>query len=514
MIQLTGETDLTPLEFSLHDDVLTLGFAQRQGARPCDPVKILGREGAALRRTGGLLHKLLREQGMPGAALRASDLVAHDFTADQVLALLSGFLLADYRPPVPEAGRPVPEAGDRPDPEDAAELTLHILDDAQPAADDSRALPAARPETLPDPLPGGVPAALPEALPALLGAVVAQSSATLLARDLAHTPSNLKNPQWFAARAVELAAAGGPNVLADPQLLSVRVLDEEELAELGFGGILAVGAGSASPPRLVVVEYRPGSGTAGNSTPHAVLVGKGITFDTGGISIKPRDAMMLMKTDMAGAAAALAATFAAAELELPVRVTAVLPLAENHFGAASYRPGDVLRMFDGSTLEVENTDAEGRVVLYDAMTWAVAEYEPDYLVDIATLTGAVTIGLGRSHAALYGTDLAVQTLERAGGRTGENVWHFPLVADYLVPHPTSVAQLQQYPKDVKGGGSITAALLLREAAKLERGHQWAHLDIAGTGRADEDGPHYIAGATGYGAALLTQWVAELAQLTS
>lgn len=497
MIQLTGDTEFTPIEFSLPDDVLTLGFAQRKGARPSDPVKIAGRGGTALRRAGGKLHKLLREQAVPGAAVRVSDLVAHDFTPDQLLALFSGFLLADYQPPTVAGKHAVPGDG-----EQTVKPALDILDDVQPetAAQDT---PSAQ---------------LVRALANLLRVVVAQSSATLLARDLAHTPSNLKNPQWFAARAAELAAAGGPSGLANPDLLTVRVLDEKELAELGFGGILAVGAGSASAPRLVAVEYRPDLNSAPNAgsspLPHAVLVGKGITFDTGGISIKPREAMMLMKTDMSGAAAALAATFAAAELELPVRVTAVLPLAENHFGAASYRPGDVLRMFDGSTLEVENTDAEGRVVLYDAMTWAVAEYEPDYLVDIATLTGAVTIGLGRSHAALYGTERAVQTLERAGARTGEDVWHFPLVADYLVPHSTSVAQLQQYPKDVKGGGSITAALLLREAAKLERGHQWAHLDIAGTGRADEDGPHYIAGATGYGAALLTQWVAELAQPTN
>ena len=502
MIQLTGDTEFTPIEFSLPDDVLTLGFDQRKGDRPADPVKIADRGGAALRRAGGRLHKLLREQAVRGAALRVSDLVAHDFTADQLLALLSGFQLADYRPPVVEGSEP-PE-----------ELTLDVLEDTQLASD-------LRTEASADPASDALDAPsaqLVRELPSLLRTAVAQSSATMLARDLAHTPSNLKNPQWFAERAVELAAAGGSNGLVNPQLLSVRVLEEKELTELGFGGLLAVGAGSVSPPRLVAVEYRPEPSTARNAgsspLPHAVLVGKGITFDTGGISIKPREAMMLMKTDMSGAAAALAATFAAAELELPVRVTAVLPLAENHFGAASYRPGDVLRMFDGATLEVENTDAEGRVVLYDAMTWAVSEYEPDYLVDIATLTGAVTIGLGRGHAALYGTELAVASLERAGERTGEDVWHFPLVADYLVPHPTSVAQLQQYPKDVKGGGSITAALLLREAAKLDRGHQWAHLDIAGAGRADEDGPHYIAGATGYGAALLTQWVAELAQPAS
>ena len=203
------------------------------------------------------------------------------------------------------------------------------------------------------------------------------------ARTLALVPSNVKNPVWLAEQAADAAAAAG---------LQIKVWDEKALAADGFGGIVGVGQGSDNPPRLVRLDYTPRRG--GRKAPHVVLVGKGITFDTGGLSIKPRDNMMTMKRDMTGAGVVLAVMAALADVDCPVRVTGLLPLAENSVGARSTRPGDVLTHFGGRTTEVTNTDAEGRLVLADALAYAVAELEPDVLVDIATLTGAMKTSLG------------------------------------------------------------------------------------------------------------------------
>jgi leucyl aminopeptidase len=327
------------------------------------------------------------------------------------------------------------------------------------------------------------------------------ATATWLVRDLANTPSSTKDPAWVADRASELARAAG---------LRVEVLGPRELEAQGFGGILAVGAGSASPPRLVTVSYDPAgpAGTAGRRRQHVVVVGKGITYDTGGLSIKPREAMVPMKTDMAGAAVALATVLGAAAAEVPHRVTAVLPLAENHFGASSYRPGDVLRMWGGRTVEIANTDAEGRLVLGDALAWADATLDPDVLVDVATLTGAASLGLGKQHGALYATDPRLTAaLEAAGAESGEPVWSMPLVEDYVDAVRSTVADLRHVPQDAKyGGGSITAALFLREFVGART---WAHLDIAGPARSTADRHEVTEGATGFGARLLLRWLAAL-----
>lgn len=317
--------------------------------------------------------------------------------------------------------------------------------------------------------------------------------ATWLARDLTNAPSNIKDPAWFAARATALATDAG---------LVSRTWDADDLATDGFGGILAVGASSASPPRLVTVTYDP-VGPDGEPRPdarHVVIVGKGITYDTGGISIKPREAMVPMKTDMAGAAVALAAVLGAAAEELTVRVTAVLPLAENHFSGASYRPGDVLRVFGGTTVEVSNTDAEGRLVLADALAYADATLSPDVLIDVATLTGAASMGLGPVHGGLFSADPElVAVLDAAGRSTGELVWHMPLVEDYAPALDSPVADVSHVPLVHHGGGAITAALFLRSFVGQRR---WAHLDIAGPARAAKDRDEVAAGATGYGARLL------------
>ncbi|MFH5822209.1 leucyl aminopeptidase family protein [Georgenia sp. AZ-5] len=338
---------------------------------------------------------------------------------------------------------------------------------------------------------------------AAVAAACAGVRATWLTRLLAATPSNTKNPAWLAERAAELAAAA-------PQAggsLEVAVHDEEWLRRQGMEGILAVGGGSVTPPRLVTVAWTPARTAATTRT--VVLVGKGITFDTGGISLKPREAMIPMKTDMAGSATVLTTVLAAAELGLPHRVVAVLALAENAMGGASYRPGDVVRVYDGTTVEVSNTDAEGRMVLADGLGWARATLRPDVLIDVATLTGAATLGLGRGHAALYATDEDLAAaLVGAGEAAGEHAWRMPLVGDYRPALESEVADIAHASADPHvGAGSITAALFLRH---FVGDTPWAHLDIAGAGRTG--GKHHelpAAAPTGYGARLLLRYLEGL-----
>jgi leucyl aminopeptidase len=322
------------------------------------------------------------------------------------------------------------------------------------------------------------------------------ADATLLARRLAVTPSDVKDPAWVAAQAADAGTAAG---------LEVEVWDERRLEAEGFGGVLAVAAGSAAPPRFVRVEYRP---EALDGAAPVVFVGKGITFDTGGLAVKPREAMVPMKTDMSGAAAVLAAVVACPAAGVRRRVVGLLPLAENALGAGSYRPGDVVRHYGGRTTEIVNTDAEGRLVLADAMAWADAHLDPAVVVDVATLTGAASLGLGRRHAALYSTDDALAAgLADAAAASGERAWRMPLVEDYRCAVDSGVADLRQAVTEPGyGAGSITAALFLREFAG---GRPWAHLDIAGPARSDKEEHEVPKGATGYGARLLLRWLESL-----
>lgn len=324
------------------------------------------------------------------------------------------------------------------------------------------------------------------------------AQATLFARMLAATPSNTKSPAWLA----EQAAQGAKGIKG----VSVQVHDEKWLAARGMNGILAVGSASSTPPRMAVVSYTPARRQRGATGP-VVLVGKGITYDTGGLSLKPREAMMPMKTDMSGAAAVLAAVLGAARAKVPTAVVGVLPLAENALGAGSYRPGDVLQMVDGTTVEIRNTDAEGRLVLADAMAWARREFRPQALVDVATLTGAATLGLGKGHGALYATTSELtETLQAAGAATGEPLWPMPLVADYARALDSDVADLCHISTDSHtSGGSITAALFLRHfAADVP----WAHLDIAGPARAAKTQHEITEGPTGFSARALVRWLGE------
>jgi leucyl aminopeptidase len=324
------------------------------------------------------------------------------------------------------------------------------------------------------------------------------AQATVLARELANTRSNVKGPAWLATRATRAASAAG---------LDARVWSEAELRTDGFDAILAVGSGADRGPRLVQLEHRP-SGRLAAGRPHVVLVGKGITFDTGGISLKPREAMLGMTTDMTGAAVVLAVLAACRELGVQARVTGLLPLAENAFGGGSYRPADVVRTYDGTTVEVRNTDAEGRMVLADAMGYARTRLRPDVMVDIATLTGAATQALGRTHAAVYATDDRLSAaLVRAGEASGERLWSMPLVEDYRELIDSDVADICQISTNRElGAGSVMAALFLREFAGDV---PWAHLDIAGPGRSERDRAEVNRGGTGFGARLLLRWLQTL-----
>ena len=326
------------------------------------------------------------------------------------------------------------------------------------------------------------------------------SKAITRARDLAHTPSNIKNPAWMATKAQEFAKGTG---------LTVKVLAGKELKE--FGGLRAVGNSSPKPgPRFIQVGYAPAKKkNAINALPHVVLVGKGITYDTGGINLKrPYDLMIPMKTDMTGAAVILATLTALEELQPNIRVTALMMCAENAFSGTAQRPSDVITHYGGTTVEVIDTDAEGRLVLADGLAYADKNLDPDYLVDIATLTSSATLGLGRQHAAMYTRDEQLaRDLELAGNESGDRVWHMPLIDDYKDALESDIADFNHIARKAKySGGSVTAALFLEHFAGNRR---WVHLDIAGTARSENDSGENPKGGTGYGVRLLTQWIMNL-----
>jgi leucyl aminopeptidase len=309
------------------------------------------------------------------------------------------------------------------------------------------------------------------------------------ARALATTPSNLKNPAWLAEQAVAAGQEAG---------LEVTVWDEQRLADDGFGGILAVGRASATPPRLVRMDYRP---SRRRRLPHVVLVGKGITFDTGGLSIKPGEAMVNMKRDMTGGAVVIATMAALGAVGCPVRVTGLVASAENAIGGSAQRPGDVVTHFGGRTTEVTNTDAEGRLVLADAMAYAVAKLQPDVLVDVATLTGAMKVALGLRTGGFFANHHALAGhIAEAAAAAGEPLWRMPLAADYEEKLASKVA-------DADNGaghpGAITAALFLQHFAGDV---PWAHLDVASVGDSPEENAEWTTGPTGFGARALLHWL--------
>ena len=314
--------------------------------------------------------------------------------------------------------------------------------------------------------------------------------ATNEARLLANEPSNVLTPAVFADCATALLAGTG---------VSVEVLDEHAIAELKMGMLLGVGQGSQNPPRLIVMRHNPVGVTEG---PVLGLVGKGITFDTGGISIKPAEMMDRMKDDMAGGAAVIAAMRAIGQLGAPIRVVGVVAAAENMPGGKAFKPGDVLRSASGKTVEVLNTDAEGRLVLGDALWYAHVKLGATHLVDVATLTGACVVALGRITSGLFGTPASwVDVVRQTGDRAGDRLWPLPLFEEYAEQLRSEIADLANI--GGRPAGSITAALFLKE---FTNGLPWAHLDIAGTAWVDDPKPYSPKGATG----VAVRTLAELA----
>ncbi|MET9731561.1 leucyl aminopeptidase [Streptomyces sp. NPDC006458] len=313
------------------------------------------------------------------------------------------------------------------------------------------------------------------------------------ARDLINTPPNDLNPEGFAAIATAAGKAHG---------IKVQVLDEKALTKGGYGGILGVGAGSASAPRLVKLSY-----TSSKATKHLALVGKGITYDSGGISLKPAGHNETMKCDMSGAAAVFAAVVAVARLGLEVNVTAWLALAENMPSGSATRPGDVLRMYSGKTVEVLNTDAEGRLVLADAL-WAASQEKPDAIVDVATLTGAMVLALGnRTFGVMANDDAFRSALVEAAEEVGEQSWPMPLPEHLRKGMDSPVADIANMGERM--GGGLVAGLFLREF--VGEGITWAHLDIAGPAF-NEGGPFGYTPKGGTGSSVRT--LIRLAELTA
>jgi len=333
-------------------------------------------------------------------------------------------------------------------------------------------------------------AELDESFAAELARAVALGDAGWRARFLATVPAILKNPAWLADQATAAAAEVG---------LAVKTWDEKALAKDGFGGILAVGRASATPPRLIRLDYKPAK--AGRRTPTVALVGKGITFDTGGLNLKPAEGMVTMKRDMTGGAVVLATMAALAAVGCPVKVTGLIASAENAVSGSALRPGDVITHYGGRTSEVTNTDAEGRLVLGDAMAYAVEQVKPDVLIDIATLTGAMKVALGQQVGGYFANDEALAALLREAAETsGEPLWRMPLAEAYEERLASKIADADNAPG---GPGAITAALFLQHFAG---GLPWAHLDIASVGDSPADTFEWTLGPTGFGARLLLTWL--------
>jgi leucyl aminopeptidase len=308
-----------------------------------------------------------------------------------------------------------------------------------------------------------------------------------LARALSNEPGNVLTPREFAARVEAAAHAEG---------VRVEILDEHRMRELKMGLLLGVAQGSAEPPRMIVLRYEPSRAPA---SPVLGLIGKGVTFDSGGISIKPADGMERMKDDMAGGAAVAAALCALARLDAPFRVIGLIPTVENMPGGRATRPGDVVRGASGKSVEIINTDAEGRLILADAL-WYAQKLGATHLVDVATLTGACMVALGRTVSGLFGQpDGWVETVDAAAKRAGDRLWHMPIYEEAREQLRSEIADVVN--SAGRAGGAVTAAAFLREFAG---DGPWAHLDIAGTAWAESKEPYQPKGATGVAVRVLTE----------
>jgi leucyl aminopeptidase len=319
------------------------------------------------------------------------------------------------------------------------------------------------------------------------------SAATNFARDLVNEPPGVLTPQRVAEIARETASR---------VKLGVKVMEPEDLRRMGMGGILGVGQGSHNPPRLIQLDYRPD----GKPVRRVALVGKGLTFDSGGLSLKTSEGMETMKCDMAGSAAVLAAMSALPDLAPRVEVVGLMGMAENMPGGGAIRPGDVLRIMNGKTVEVRNTDAEGRLVLADALSYA-STLDLDEVIDLATLTGAMVVALGPMAAGITGNDRdLVDAVVRAASRSGETMWPMPLYTEYAEHIKSDVADFKN--TGIRWGGAITAALFLKEFVRP--GLRWAHIDIAGPAFGDKEYSYMKKGGSGVGVRTLIRYLTDLA----
>ena len=318
----------------------------------------------------------------------------------------------------------------------------------------------------------------------------AAAEATLLARDLINEPAATLTPEALARRAMEIADIEG---------LDCTVLDRDQIEQRGLGGVAAVGKGSEVPPRFIELRYSPEGATG-----HVALVGKGVTFDSGGLSLKDMKNMETMKTDMSGAAAVIATMSVLKRLGVRTAVTAYIPAVENMPSGSALKPGDVIHHYNRKTSEVLNTDAEGRLILSDALALA-AESKPDAIVDVATLTGSIMIALGRDIIGLFSNDDALaDEIKEAGDAAGELMWRMPLHGDYRRQIDSEVADFKNI--GTRYGGSIVAALFLKEFVPDEI--PWAHLDIAGPARSESDSDSGPKGGTGVATRTLIAWLSE------
>jgi leucyl aminopeptidase len=393
-------------------------------------------DAAVLRRVGGVVVRSLKSKGILDVAMAMPAACQQDAW---VQALVEGAILGDYEPDMHKSKKEAKRA---------EHLTLFA--------------------------PGG-PSSLAEA--ARKGAVVGE--AQNFTRSLVNEPGNILTPTVMADRARDMAQAHG---------LDCDILDEDRMRQLGMGSLLGVAMGSAEPPALIVLSYVPEEAKEGV---HLGIVGKGVTFDTGGISIKPSESMEKMKYDMAGGAAAIGAMMAIAQLKPKVRVTAFIPAVENMPGSRALRPGDILTSMAGKTIEVLNTDAEGRLILVDAITYA-KQQGVTHIIDAATLTGAITIALGAVNIGAFTNDEAWQSKVLAAAKAaGEKMWPMPMDEEYKDLLKSPFADMPNIGS--RGAGSITAALFLKEWAEDT---PWVHLDIAGTAWLDDGKPYLAKGPTG------------------
>jgi len=326
------------------------------------------------------------------------------------------------------------------------------------------------------------------------GAVIGRSQS--FARTLANRPGNIIYPAKLAAAAQEVARGS--------KRLSCTVFDKKQLTAKGMGGVLAVGSGSQHEPRFIILKYSPANNKSANKLPLIALVGKAITFDSGGISIKPAANMDEMKLDKTGGIAVLGTMKALAELELPVRVYGIIPSAENLPGGSSYRPGDIINTFSGKTVEVQNTDAEGRIILCDALAYAVKQ-KCEVVIDIATLTGACMVALGKHMAGLMGNDEElIKQIQKASEDSGEKVWPMPSGDEYAEEMKSKIADLKNIGS--RWGGACTAAAFLRQFIGEAK---WGHLDIAGMDLIQSASEFSAVGSSGFGVRLLTTYLMNL-----